>query len=199
MPSRSTTTSGTRAIERSCFLWQNREHFVRPADVPRKKPAGKSINIIGPTYGCFNSYSDIAELKRLLAGIGAEINSIFPFEACSYDTVALSDATATIVMYKEFGKSLAREVGLPAFDAPFGLEDTTAFLRGVGKALDLEAETEAFIALEKKTTLAAWQDIWRSTHSDFFANSPIAIVAPPSYKRRSRTLPRRRTRVADFV
>jgi chlorophyllide a reductase subunit Z len=164
------------------FLWQNREHFVRPSDVPRKKPAGKSVNIIGPTYGCFNSYSDIAELKRLLAGMGAQINLIYPFEAHSYDTPALADATATIVMYKEFGKSLARELGQPAFDAPFGLEDTTAFLRGLGKALDLEAEADAFIALEKKTTLAAWQDIWRSTHSDFFANSPIAIVAPPSYK-----------------
>jgi chlorophyllide a reductase subunit Z len=165
------------------FLWQNREHFVPgPDSPPRATPQGKSVNIIGPTYGCFNSYSDIAELKRLLAGIGARINLIYPFEANSYDTVALADATATIVMYKEFGSSLAREVGLPTFAAPFGLEDTTAFLRGLAKALDLEAEAEAFIALEKKTTLAAWQDIWRSTHSDFFANSPIAIVAPPSYK-----------------
>jgi chlorophyllide a reductase subunit Z len=164
------------------FLWQNREHFVAPADDSREKPAGKSINIIGPTYGCFNSYSDIAELKRLLAGIGAEINLIYPLEANASDTLALADATATIVMYKEFGTSLAREVGLPVFESPFGLEDTTTFLRAVGKVLDLEPQTEAFIALEKKTTLAAWQDIWRSTHSDFFANSPIAIVAPPSYK-----------------
>jgi len=165
------------------FLWQNREHFVRAPDAPpRPKPSGKSVNVIGPTYGCFNSYSDIAELKRLLAGIGAQVNLIYPFEAASYDTAALADATATIVMYKEFGSSLAREVGLPTFAAPFGLEDTTAFLRGLAKTLDLEAQAEAFIALEKKTTLAAWQDIWRSTHSDFFANSPIAIVAPPAYK-----------------
>ena len=46
----------------------------------------------------------------------------------------------------------------------------------------LRAEADAFIAREKKTTLAAWQDIWSSTHSDFFANAPIAIVAPPTYK-----------------
>jgi len=165
------------------FLWQHRDHFVAPPDAaPAARPAGPSVNIIGPTYGCFNSYSDLAELKRLLAGIGAPINAIYPWEAHSYDTARLSDATATIVMYKEFGKSLAREVGLPTFDAPFGLEDTTAFLRGIAKALGLEAQAEAFIAREKKTTLAAWQDIWRSTHSDFFANSPIAIVAPPSYK-----------------
>lgn len=165
------------------FLWQNREHFVAPASaLPVAKPAGPRVNIVGPTYGCFNSYSDLHELKRLLAGIGATINLIYPLEAASYDTVRLLDATATIVMYKEFGSSLAREVGLPTFAVPFGLEDTTTFLRALGNTLGLEAQTEAFIALEKKTTLAAWQDIWRSTHSDFFANAPIAIVAPPSYK-----------------
>jgi chlorophyllide a reductase subunit Z len=165
------------------FLWQNRDHFVRPAEAgPAPVPARPSVNIIGPTYGCFNSYSDLAEIKRILAGIGVEINVVFPFEASSYDTVRLSDARATIVMYREFGKSLAREVGLPVFYAPFGLEETTEFITGLGAALGLEAEAAAFVAAEKKGTLAAWHDIWRSTHSDFFANSPIAIVAPPSYK-----------------
>jgi chlorophyllide a reductase subunit Z len=163
------------------FLWQNRNHFVRPANVapPVTRP---SVNIIGPTYGCFNSYSDLAEIKRIVAGIGVELNVVYPFEANSYDTVRLSDADATIVMYREFGVSLAREVGLPVFYAPFGLEETTAFVLGLGAALGRTAEAEAFVKLEKQTTLAAWHDIWRSTHSDFFANSPIAIVAPPSYK-----------------
>jgi chlorophyllide a reductase subunit Z len=165
------------------FLWQNRDHFVRPAGVPAPPaPARPSVNIIGPTYGCFNSYSDLAEMKRLLAGIGADINLIYPFEASSFDTPRLTDARATICMYREFGMSLAREVGLPTFYAPFGLEETTSFLRGVAEALGIQAQAEAFIALEKTTTLAAWQDIWRSTHSDFFANAPIAIVAPPTYK-----------------
>ena len=165
------------------FLWQNRDHFVRPADAaPPPERARPSVNIVGPTYGCFNSYSDLAEIKRIVAGIGAEINVVFPFEASSYDTVRLSDARATIVMYQEFGRSLAREVGLPVFYAPFGLEETTAFVTGLGATLGLEREASAFVAAEKKSTLAAWHDIWRSTHSDFFANSPIAIVAPPSYK-----------------
>jgi chlorophyllide a reductase subunit Z len=94
----------------------------------------------------------------------------------------LADADVNILMYREFGVSLARELGKPAFYAPYGLEQTTAFLRDVGAALGLEQEAKAFIALEKRTTLAAWQDIWRSTHSDFFANAPISIVAPPSVK-----------------
>jgi chlorophyllide a reductase subunit Z len=165
------------------FLWQNRDHFVRPAHVAAPPAKTRpSVNIVGPTYGCFNSYSDLHEIKRLLAGIGADINVVYPFEANSYDTNRLLDADATIVMYDEFGKSLAREVGLPVFYAPFGLEGTTEFLQGLGNVLGLEAQVEAFIKEEKRTTLAAWHDIWRSTHSDFFANAPIAIIAPPSYK-----------------
>ena len=164
------------------FLWQNRNHFVQPANVAPRTVARPSVNIIGPTYGCFNSYSDLAEIKRIVAGIGVELNCVYPFEANSYDTVRLSEADATIVMYREFGVSLAREVGLPVFYAPFGLEETTSFVLGLGAALGRTAEAEAFVKLEKQTTLAAWHDIWRSTHSDFFANSPIAIVAPPSYK-----------------
>jgi chlorophyllide a reductase subunit Z len=165
------------------FLWQNRAHFVAPEGAPQRPRCTRpSVNIIGPTYGNFNSYSDLAELKRLIAGIGADVNLVYPFEASSYETSRLADAGATIVMYAEYGTSLAREVGLPTFAAPIGLDPTTAFLRGLGAALGLEAEADAFIRLEKKTTLAAWHDIWRSTHSDFFANAPVAIVAPPTYK-----------------
>jgi len=165
------------------FLWQNRNHFSPPGgSAPAAPRARPSVNIIGPTYGNFNSYSDLAEIKRLVAGIGADVNLVYPFEAHPYDTVRLSDADASIVMYAEYGRSLAREVGKPVFTAPIGLEPTTAFLRELGSALGLEAPAEAFIRLEKKTTLAAWHDIWRSTHSDFFANAPVAIVAPPTYR-----------------
>ncbi len=165
------------------FLWQNRHHFVaRTPAAERPAAVRPSVNIVGPTYGNFNSYSDLAEMKRLIAGIGADVNLVYPFEAEASDTVRLADAGATVVMYEEYGKSLAREIGRPVFYAPIGLEPTTAFLRGLGAALGLEAEADAFIRREKKTTLAAWQDIWRSTHSDFFANAPIAIVAPPTYK-----------------
>ena len=165
------------------FLWQHRAHFTAPAGTaPRARPARPSVNIIGPTYGNFNSYSDLAEMKRLIAGIGADVNLVYPFEANSYDTADLADAGASVVMYAEYGGSLAREVGLPVLHAPIGLEPTTVFLRDLGRALGLEAQADAFIRREKKTTLAAWHDIWRSTHSDFFANAPVAIVAPPTYK-----------------
>jgi 3,8-divinyl chlorophyllide a/chlorophyllide a reductase subunit Z len=163
------------------FLWQNRDHFIVP-EIRQSAASGKPrVNVIGPTYGNFNSYSDLAEMKRLIAGIGADVNLVFPFEASSFDTPRLADGDATVVMYAEYGASLAREVGKPAFFAPIGLAPTTTFLRELGAALGLAAEADAFIRAEKATTLRAWHDIWRSTHSDFFANAPIAIVAPPTY------------------
>jgi chlorophyllide a reductase subunit Z len=86
------------------FLWQNRDHFQGPVDAPARPAATRpSVNIIGPTYGNFNSYSDLAEIKRLVAGIGADVNLVYPFEANSYDTNRLSDAGASIVMYAEYG------------------------------------------------------------------------------------------------
>ncbi|BDE07341.1 chlorophyllide reductase subunit Z [Vulcanimicrobium alpinum] len=164
------------------FLWEHRAHFVRPADAPAVPKTKPRVHLIGPTYGCFNSYSDLAEIERLIRGIGADVGLVYPFKAASWETADLADGDALVVLYKEFGISLAREVGLPVFHAPFGLEETTTFLRGLGETLGLREQAAAFIAAEKKSTLAAWKDIWNSTHSDFFANAPIAIVAPPTYK-----------------
>ena len=172
-------TSRDRAL---AFLWEHRTHFIASPDAPAHVKTRPSVNIIGPTYGCFNSYSDLAEIKRLVEGIGASVNLVYPFEASVWETSRLADADASIVMYREFGETMATAVGLPVLFAPIGLEPTTAFVRELGHHLGLEAQADAFIRHEKKTTLAAWQDIWRSTHSDFFANAPIAIVAPPSYK-----------------
>ncbi len=111
------------------FLWQHRDHFVRarPACVRAAERRGRRSTSSVRRTATSTRTAIWPRSKRLVAGIGAEVNLVYPFEAHSYETTRLADAGATIVMYKEYGSSLAREVGLPAFDAPIGLEPTTEF------------------------------------------------------------------------
>ena len=166
-------------VAKSRALRRARGHAGEPV-----APATALVNIIGPTYGNFNSYSDLAEIKRLVAGIGADVNLVYPFEANSYDTARLADAGATIVMYAEYGGSLAREVGLPAFSAPIGLEPTTAFLRGLGAALGLKPKPMRSSASRRRR---------RSPHGTISGARRTATSSPT---RRSRSSPRRPTSTA---
>jgi len=139
------------------------------------------VTIIGPTYGCFNSYSDLAEIERLVRGIGAEVGCVLPLRTHIPDLATVDMCDACIVMYREFGASLAARMNKPYLYAPFGLQDTTEFLRKLGQMLGLQAEAEAFIAREKQTTLKAFWDLWRSPHQDFFGTSSFGVVAGETY------------------
>jgi chlorophyllide a reductase subunit Z len=139
------------------------------------------VNIIGPTYGCFNAPSDLHEVKRLIEGAGGRVNLAFPYEARLSDMPRLADAQVNVVMYKEFGGGLAADLGQPTLYAPFGMRETTAFVRELGRLLGTEEQAEACIAQEKRTTLQAVWDLWRGPQSDWFATTDVAIVAGRSY------------------
>ncbi|WP_448539838.1 chlorophyllide a reductase subunit Z [Roseiflexus sp.] len=159
------------------WLW---EQFGAP-HAANVQPAPGTVNIIGPTYGCFNSPSDLEEVKRLITGAGGRINLVYPMEATLADTPRLAAAQVNVVMYREFGVGLAGMLGQPTLYAPFGLRETTGFVRELGRLLGTTDQAEAFIAAEKRTTLRAVWDLWRGPQGDWFGTTDVGIVAGRSY------------------
>ncbi|MGR3485399.1 MAG: ferredoxin:protochlorophyllide reductase (ATP-dependent) subunit B [Paracoccaceae bacterium] len=128
--------------------YQRRENFgadetfyriVRTlAAEPVARTPAPSVNLLGATALGFRHRDDVAEIERLLASMGIEVNVVAPLGATPADIARLPAAHANVLLYPETGESAARWL-----TKAHGQPCTTAIPIGVGATRDLVAELRA--------------------------------------------------------
>ncbi|MEJ2575878.1 MAG: ferredoxin:protochlorophyllide reductase (ATP-dependent) subunit B [Gammaproteobacteria bacterium] len=117
--------------------------WTRPA-----RPAGQAprVNLLGPTVLGFRCRDDVAEVTRLLASMGVEVNVVAPAGATPEDLLRLPEADANVCLYPETADTacawLQRTFRQPVIrTVPIGVGATRDFVREVAEVTGVDPTT----------------------------------------------------------
>ncbi|MBW4542594.1 MAG: ferredoxin:protochlorophyllide reductase (ATP-dependent) subunit B [Myxacorys chilensis ATA2-1-KO14] len=141
------------------------EKARKKGELPESKTEKPSVNIIGMTTLGFHNTHDCTELKRLMADLGIEVNTVIPEGASVNELKQMPRAWFNLVPYREIGmmtaKYLEQEFGVPCIDiTPMGIVDTARCIRKIQEVINAQGanvDYEAFIDEQTRfVSQAAW-------------------------------------------
>jgi len=121
--------------------------LVRTLARPVGRTQAVTANLIGPVALGFRHRDDVAEVTRLLSGMGVGVNAVAPMGATPADLARLGAAHFNVLMYPEHAEAAARwmerELGQPYTRVvPIGVGATREFLQEVGRIAGLPVRAD---------------------------------------------------------
>ncbi|MBW4420372.1 MAG: ferredoxin:protochlorophyllide reductase (ATP-dependent) subunit B [Myxacorys californica WJT36-NPBG1] len=141
------------------------EKARKKGELPESKTEKPSVNIIGMTTLGFHNTHDCTELKRLMADLGIEVNTVIPEGASVNELKQMPRAWFNLVPYREIGmmtaKHLEQEFGMPCIDiTPMGIVETARCIRKIQEVINAQGASvdyEPFIDNQTRfVSQAAW-------------------------------------------
>ncbi|NDJ19082.1 ferredoxin:protochlorophyllide reductase (ATP-dependent) subunit B [Myxacorys almedinensis] len=147
------------------------EKARKKGELPEGKTEKPSVNIIGMTTLGFHNNHDCTELKRLMADLGIEVNTVIPEDASVNDLKLMPRAWFNLVPYREIGVMTAdyleREFAMPCVDiTPMGIVDTARCIRKIQAVINAQGATVDYEPFIDEQTRFVSQAAWFSRSID---------------------------------
>lgn len=156
-------------------LQQIVQYYIEKARKKGELPAGKtekpSVNIIGTTTLGFHNQHDCRELRKLMADLGIEVNTVIPEGALVHEIKNMPRAWFNLVPYREVGlmtaNYLQQEFGTPFIDiTPMGVVETARCIRAIQQLVNDQGADVNYEQFIEDQTLYVSQAAWFSRSID---------------------------------
>jgi light-independent protochlorophyllide reductase subunit B len=147
------------------------EKARKKGELPSDKTEKPSVNIIGVSTLGFHNQHDATELKRLMADLGIEVNTLLPESASVHQLKNLSRAWFNLCPYRELGlttaKYLEEQFGMPYVDiTPMGVVETARCIRKMQQVINAQGVDINYEEFINEQTLHVSQAAWFSRSID---------------------------------